>query len=409
VAQQEPDLTGYITRVTSASDFDVNGIHVDVGDARIENGIGKAYAPGTAPPEMKPRLGEAAQVFGRRKAHAIIARRVILAPLELRSIKGSAILDAILPNPAGAAGDLLVRADGYPILLSSKTTRTFQPPLTANSPIQPNLWVSFHGQQRPDGIVVADSIKLSAAAVGPTEDELRQKYEYDPKAVDPKAKQRAISKSVFGLDPKKIPPYADVAMQARIDAIGQKLVPKYQRDLASDNPTRINFRFQLIDEPNWRDAYSLPSGIVLIPYQLIARMQNDSQIATVLADNIGCALEKQTLKIIPKAHAATAAELGGDVVGVFVPGVSLIGSAAGIATVESALRRDVEQSGRVSLGLLHDGGYDLTQAPLAWWLLAPRKPKPIAEIGLPYRAQYLYYMLGTTWPEVASAQPDPHP
>jgi hypothetical protein len=57
-----------------------------------------------------------------------------------------------------------------------------------------------------------------------------------------------------------------------------------------------------------------------------------------------------------------------------------------------------KQSGCVSLSLLHDAGYDVQQAPLAWWLLAPKKPKDITDVPLPRRAEYLYRIIGETWP-----------
>jgi hypothetical protein len=56
-----------------------------------------------------------------------------------------------------------------------------------------------------------------------------------------------------------------------------------------------------------------------------------------------------------------------------------------------------EQSGRVSLGLMHDAGYDITQAPEAWWTLATRPGNSSHQHSAPDRANNLYYALGTTW------------
>ena len=82
-------------------------------------------------------------------------------------------------------------------------------------------------------------------------------------------------------------------MQARIDRIGSSLIPVYQRNLPDADPVKIPFKFQLIDATNWKDALTLPTGIILIPFELIERLQNDSQVATLLADNMAVALEKQ--------------------------------------------------------------------------------------------------------------------
>ncbi len=156
-------------------------------------------------------------------------------------------------------------------------------------------------------------------------------------------------------------------------------------------------RFQVVDEPKWHDAITLPNGIILIPRQVIERLQNDSQLATVLADNIACAIEKQTFREIPAKEKMTAAEVAGAAAGIFVPGLGLATDLANYKASAIMLRHTEEQSGRVSLVFLHDAGYDIHQAPVAWWLLAPKKPEKITEIPLPERSAYLYQVIGTTW------------
>jgi len=66
------------------------------------------------------------------------------------------------------------------------------------------------------------------------------------------------------------------------------------------------------------------------------------------------------------------------------------------------LRHEQEQSGRVSLVFLRDAGYDIHEAPKAWWLLAPKKPGPMIDTPLPERAAYLYQTIGTTWRSTSS-------
>jgi hypothetical protein len=65
----------------------------------------------------------------------------------------------------------------------------------------------------------------------------------------------------------------------------------------------------------------------------------------------------------------------------------------------------LEQSGRVSLGLLHDAGYDLQQAPIAWWLLASKPSKNLVDTKIPPRAINLYQTLGIVWKNYPSVLP----
>jgi hypothetical protein len=409
-----PAVAGHITRLASPTDFDVNGEHIlltgetAVLTERVEQASkdqahkdkDEAY---TVLPLQDAHLylGQPVEVYGKldQKTHGVTATRIMVHLRKPHEVSGFGILDAVLPLPSNAASpsDRLVRADGYSVLISTDTKMTFDKPLSSASDIQVNVWMTFHGKQRLDGIVAADRINFSKNVVSRGEDKLRERTEYDPAAVDQDKKQSAISKGFIGIDPKQIPPYKDAAMQARVSAIGAKLVPKYQFDFPYTEETRIDFRFQVIDSTKWRDAMTLPNGIILVPRQVVERMQNDSQLATVLADNIACALEKQPLNGHQQANEFTAANLAGDAAGIIVPGLGLATSIATGTTAMKLERLRREQSGRVSLALLHDSGYDITQAPVAWWLLAPKKPKEVADIPLPARAAYLYKFLGETW------------
>jgi hypothetical protein len=92
-----------------------------------------------------------------------------------------------------------------------------------------------------------------------------------------------------------------------------------------------------------------------------------------------------------------AANLSSAAAGLWIPGIGL---ASGIATYTRGkyIQTDLlNQSGRVSLGLLHDAGYDINQAPIAWWMLATDSADKLPSTPLPHRAANLYKSLGTTW------------
>ena len=118
-------------------------------------------------------------------------------------------------------------------------------------------------------------------------------------------------------------------------------------------------------------------GIILVPHQVVERLQNDSQLATVLADGMARALERQQYR---------------------TQGERKVAWLVGGMSSEMAIRtEEKEQSGRVSLALLHDAGYDIDQAPVAWWLLDPISQRPLTDIEISDRDIYLYSILGETW------------
>jgi predicted Zn-dependent protease len=137
--------------------------------------------------------------------------------------------------------------------------------------------------------------------------------------------------------------------------------------------------------------------VILIPHQVVERMENDDELVTVLADNIACALERQSFRVMPASHAAAAAWVGADVAEVFVPFAGPAIQAVTIGGAVAVVKRQREQSGRVSLGLLMDAGFDIRQAPLAWWRLETLKGKSVTALSMPDRAAYLYKILGENW------------
>ncbi len=300
--------------------------------------------------------------------------------------------------PAGSPdGVHIVRADGFLLKFTPDSHLAFNPPITAVDQLSTNLWIEYRGVQQTDGTVVVSAAEVWPNVVTPSEDKLRTKREFDPSEIDEGDAQSGLSKAFNGIDVRRLPAHHDDALQSRIDRIGQSLIPAYQKALSLTDASRIHFRFQVVETDRFRDAIAFANGIILVPYPAITRLENDSEIAAVLADNIAASLEKQEILHQPAEHRMLAAGIAGDIGGVLVPG---LGVATGLTTggiEKHALTMHRRQSGRVALCFMRDAGYDLSQAPIAWWLLEPTKPKPLEQIHLPGRAAYLYSVLGTTW------------
>jgi len=393
LSAQETTVSGYITRVASRSDFDVNRIRIECNkdtNSGIITGDKMLGRPGC--PKTDIYVGEPARVEGSfDKAHASITAATIgFIQTPGDELSGSAVIDRIPPSASSpaAAGELVVRADGYLIHIPGKALIVWGAPLHSFADVKEGDWIDYIGSQQADGTIVAKKVRITPIVIRKSEQKFRQKSDFDPSKVPASARQNVLTETFLGVDYKKIPPSSDTALQARINEIGGKLIPAFQRNLASADPARIDFRFQLTADPKWREVAPLPSGIILIPRKAAERMQNDSQLAALLAGGIASALERGPYRMRGAVRATTlAAYLYNPIYG---PGV-----AAGARAV--ARHKQQEQSGRVALALMHDAGYDIDQAPVAWWLLASKTPKPISEIPLPRRAAYLYRILGECW------------
>jgi hypothetical protein len=392
-----PAIAGYVTRGDSRTDFDANGFHVIPGETTtfMVAEIGKEKRNTNA----DPYFGQSVTVYGHlhKQKHVVIADEVIFHPPDMTTLSGFAVVDRILTStkPASGSPELLVRADGYMILINATTKTGFKAPLVSLSDVATNVWIKYHGKPQSNGVLLADTASFISNSVLDHEAKLLEKDAYDPKTVDADSKQSAPSKVIHGRDAKQIPPYKDAALQTRIDRIGASLVPAYQRNLPDGDPTKITFRFQLIDDPKMKEGFAVPNGTILIPFQTVNHLQSDSQLATILADNIARVLEKQTFRAQSGHKKMIAAEVASGV----LTGYYIFGTATVItASVAHEDKRNAEdQSGRVSLGLLHDAGYDIDQAPIAWWLLATDSAEILPSSPLPSRAANLYKSLGSTW------------
>jgi hypothetical protein len=259
--------------------------------------------------------------------------------------------------------------------------------------VEPGNWIHYASKADAAGVLVATAVKISPNTIDDDEKKLRAKYEYDPSAIPADAKQNYLKNfatmrgatTMRNYDPKKFRPLNDAAQQARIEKIGNSLIPAYQRALPDSDPSKINFRFQLIETKFFRESLALPSGVILVPHRVVERMQNDSQLAAVLADGIARVVERQEYRM----EGRTREDYAGILVGAYVPFAANVG---GFDLTEIQIHT-MQQRSRVSLSLLHDAGYDIAQAPIAWWLLAPWDPAPISEIEVPSRAAYIYNFL----------------
>lgn len=398
-------LTGYVTRAASASDFDVNGFRIlcrgkagddskPLPDAAIET----VECPGEA-----PHLGDSFAIHYTVRdtgLNAVYATRIDKQHTSsFGGVSGSAVIDA-MPGEEVVGGkptDLTLRADGYRIRITANTKINWSSPLQSLADVKAGNWIKYKGRIDAAGVLVAASVQIGPNAIGGGEKKQRANNEYDPSTIPAGAKQNYLKDAVtVGFDPKKFPPFEDVVMQARIEKIGNSLVPAYQRALPASDPAKTDFRFQLIDTKLFGEAFTLPSGIILVPHQVAERMQNDSQLAAVLADGIARVLERQEYRMEGKVKASYAIALAAPV----VPYAGI-----GSYVAEDIQTKAMEQRGRVSLFLLHDAGYDIAQAPMAWWLLAAAKTKPVSDSEVPERTAYLYRILGETWRDSAAPAP----
>lgn len=407
---EDPNISvveGYVTSVQAPDSFVVKHVHV-VAPMAADFLLLNASAKQSGEISHQIAVGMYVRVIGKTDwaTHDLVASEVRVRDDAGKSILARGVIDRVLRTGA----ESVFRADGYAVHVNSETDIHFAGGLTSLQEVGANTWLQFQGKEDDQGEVVAfkaSFAKLNLHKRKPSHSVVQAMsipagtfIDYDGSFYTDRGKYR---KEDIGGWCGWYPLVDDSKLQERVRRIGMSVVPQYQRDLSEDDPTRIPFRFYVVDEPILRTDIFCSEGLILIPLRAIQRLQSDDQLAALLADGVAGEMERQKETL--------ARELS--FVGLVESAVYVAGSAAaydatlagGLLVKHALVRKQEDERGRVELGLMADAGYDPVQAAEAWRLLAPGKlPKDLAKLKYPARSDYLLGFLRSQHPH-SSAKP----
>jgi hypothetical protein len=329
-----------------------------------------------------------------------------------RKISGFAVIDRVIT----AGTEPVFRADGYALRVNSGTNVRFSGGPTSLIEVGTNFWVRYEGEPNGSGEIVLSTAefikrklhkpkrdsKVSLAQV--TTFPQGSMIDFDLSfRTDSENRRTEDAGGDCGSGWYPVP--ADAALQDRVRRVGVSVVPQYQRDLPDDDPAKIPFRFYAIEEPYMRFELACEDGLILVPVTAVERMQNDSQLAAVLADGVAANLQRQNVRMQMETRLIDAAESAAWMGGMYAGAAGF----AGKSIVMSQIQRKMEQQrGRIALALMADAGLDPSQAPEAWRMLAPGKlPKNLAKLKYPARSQYQLEILRLQLKPAASSTSTP--
>ena len=372
---------GFVTRVVSPTEFSIGTLQVVV-DGGAECGTAKhfflMYRDYRKPPSNRSRP------FAKRYAHAVPAacadlmvvpgsmvyvdgagsapgavfhaRDVVrFHPKQTATIQGGVLQeeDSTLSHTAeGWSGKLWV--DGYPLAVTQKTMLVAEPDDTTmryyyrglpdrinvrpgrhSKPVstamraellKADTWVAYRAARAADGSLVATELHFWPNRISSKEAAYLKRYATAVTPANPGTGRPGILQYA-GETPIRIVP--NDAIQWYVSELGMKLVPQYQKELPDTDPTKIHFRFYVVepflvahknffqdvsgDWPSYKffqsprdvvynsprpgkmakDALSTPDGTVLIPTSVVQSLHNEAQIAFLLSAAITTIIQKQ--------------------------------------------------------------------------------------------------------------------
>jgi predicted Zn-dependent protease len=162
----------------------------------------------------------------------------------------------------------------------------------------------------------------------------------------------------------------DPALQAYVDRVGRSLVPKWVEG------QQFQFTFTLVDDPTL-NAFAMPDGTVVVHTGLLAALENEAQLATVLGHEIAHATHRHGYRGFKSQQKKKSLfGLGSVLAGVLV-GTQTDSAAAGLVTglgTNLAYQAAVNGHGRkledeadvIGLYYMTEAGYDYMEAPEVW-------------------------------------------
>ena len=386
-------IRGYVTDFRSPTDFDIE-------DYRISRNEEFTLDFENVSPEIvfqldDIRIGVELEIKGTlNEDTGDLKAKAIRVDLEqFKSIKQTAFVST---RPEGLqlldgswAGEL--RADGQVIRVTNATAVLFKPtkrekrlaeqkqknsgpeneegfePLKSLDQVSVGMAMTYEGKRdRQTGKILAERIEFSSNDL---EDGEARMWKSLKTSVKPAQGFRPGELKVDRVGKFKLLP--DQEVQAYVNALGQRLIPAFQRDLPADDPRRIPFQFHVVLDEKV-NAFATPNGIVVINSGLLEMLENEAQLAAVVGHEIAHATHEHTWR---QQQFHKKKRIGIAIAGALASAYGMR-SLADIATmVNGAIvnghQRTLEnQSDRIGLQYMVEAGYDPRQAPGVWKLMA---------------------------------------
>lgn len=169
--------------------------------------------------------------------------------------------------------------------------------------------------------------------------------------------EKELGEKVFQEIKKRWPIIQEPSINAYLNEVGQEI-------LKSIGPQPFSYQFYILNSPEI-NAFAVPGGKVFINSGLILLLENEDELAAILAHEIGHVVARHIAKRGEKVQKVTLATLGAILAGIFLGGQAAGAIATtSVAASETALlkysREDEEEADYLGLKFMQQAGYKRT-------------------------------------------------
>jgi Zn-dependent protease with chaperone function len=162
-------------------------------------------------------------------------------------------------------------------------------------------------------------------------------------------------------------------VQRYVTRIGSSMVPAYQRDLPTSDPAKIPFQWHVVIDKE-ANAFALANGTVVLNSGLLDVLENEAQLAAVIAHEMAHATQEHTWRQ-QQFHKTERAGL--QIAAAIASAYGKYNLSSLLTMTEAAIRngysRNLEnQADRIGMGYMTAAGYDPREAPRVWKVMTAK-------------------------------------
>jgi Zn-dependent protease with chaperone function len=259
------------------------------------------------------------------------------------------------------------RDDSWIDGVGSKPAEETFVPLKTLADVGPGTVMTYHGREQADGSVLATSVQFKQNEMEESEFKLWKKIKIKEKVFNfesGKPGELRVGSAKYKVLPSQ-------PVQDYVNQLGWSLVPDYQRRLRDSHPQKIHFQFRVVQAKHF-NAGAYPTGMIIIHSDVFKLLENEAQLAAVLAHEIAHATQEHAFrKMQHNKKRRVALKIGSLVAtGMGYYSIGKILEIVNTAMVQGYGRTLENQSDRLALQYMADAGYDIREAPRVWKLVA---------------------------------------
>ena len=148
--------------------------------------------------------------------------------------------------------------------------------------------------------------------------------------------------------------YEDASLQAYLETVMQKLYPEYTDSI----------HVRVVNSPSL-NAFALPNGSIYINTGMLTRLDNEAQVATILAHEGVHFTHKHSWQQRRNVKNSTAFSVGFGV----ITGIPALGDLAGLSSIYGFSKDMEREADAEGFQRLQSAGYDVSQAPVTFEFL----------------------------------------